>query len=777
MHASWVSIVYLLYALITALLLVPGIATSATIYGTVLSSEGGPVAGASVYLPDTDCGATADPAGAFSLDVTHEDSPVLVASAMGFRPDTIAVSATSGALRFVLIPEAIPLPSVTVDRSRVELLERTTAFVARITPDEAPSPAASVPELLDQSVGVQVKTLGGMGSFSTVSVRGSTAEQVRVYLDGIPLNQALGGGVNIAAIPASSIEKVDVYRSVIPPEFGGSGTAGVVDFRTRTPSDSLRWKLSGSYGTWDSRIVNGWFSRGFGPVSGVVTFDYSHSRNDFPFWDDNGTRFNTDDDGWARRTNNQFTSYNVLGRVTYDAPGDWHLTGSYHLTRTRDNLPGVSTAHELENHTNLRTDQYLAEVSVERPLPLMSTLNVQGYRSWRRDRFDNTEGIYALGKKLTDDTTWVWGARLSLATLALPWQRIAVDVSWQHEGFDPDNLLLTDDVTRRQQLIGRTRTQVSAYLSDEVSFFNGYATLTGQMGYQRIWNRAHSDPEVTTFAHLDTTASNHWPRALGLAVRPLPWMQIRANYGRYVRVPNLYELFGDRGTTMGNDELRPESGTNRDIGISLRFGGTPQRSGGTSPRYSGEITDEFRRPFGIRFAQMEAVYFQNTAEDMIVFWQVHGRAKAFNMTSARIRGVEVSGTAAADWGLSLSGNITWQEPLNTSTTQDSMYYGNDLPGRPRWQADIRTDFTLGPVTVFYGVHWHNRFFSQPINEYSEVISAAWLHGAGVRVRIGRYISITGEGKNLGDVKEFHSLFVPLPGRSWFVTLQVGSRAG
>src|SRR5207245_10126139 len=72
----------------------------------------------------------------------------------------------------------------------------------------------TVPELLREAVGVQVQSLGG--DFATVSIRGSTAEQVMVYLDGVPLNRALGGSVNLADPPPRQIESIAIQRGFTP---------------------------------------------------------------------------------------------------------------------------------------------------------------------------------------------------------------------------------------------------------------------------------------------------------------------------------------------------------------------------------------------------------------------------------------------------------------------------------------------------------------------------------------------------------------------------------
>ena len=74
--------------------------------------------------------------------------------------------------------------------------------------------------MLSSAVGVQVKRYGGLGSFSTVSIRGSTAEQVVVYLDGVPLNQAIGGGADVGRMSLGGVQEIQVYRGAVPARFG-----------------------------------------------------------------------------------------------------------------------------------------------------------------------------------------------------------------------------------------------------------------------------------------------------------------------------------------------------------------------------------------------------------------------------------------------------------------------------------------------------------------------------------------------------------------------------
>lgn len=52
---------------------------------------------------------------------------------------------------------------------------------------------ATVADVLNDQTGVQIRQSGGLGSASSVSIRGSTSRQVQVVLDGMLLNDPVTG--------------------------------------------------------------------------------------------------------------------------------------------------------------------------------------------------------------------------------------------------------------------------------------------------------------------------------------------------------------------------------------------------------------------------------------------------------------------------------------------------------------------------------------------------------------------------------------------------------
>ena len=91
----------------------------------------------------------------------------------------------------------------------------------------------SAADLLATLPGIQSYRQGGHGSFQTVSIRGIAARNILICVDGVPLNDASGGAVNLGSIDLNQMEKVEVYKSNVPARFGVSGLGGAVNFVTK----------------------------------------------------------------------------------------------------------------------------------------------------------------------------------------------------------------------------------------------------------------------------------------------------------------------------------------------------------------------------------------------------------------------------------------------------------------------------------------------------------------------------------------------------------------
>ena len=127
-------------------------------------------------------------------------------------------------------------PDITVEAKRPvweEILSPGTVTVIR--PEEFKGEQKSLPDFLKMVPGVHVREVNGKGQYTTVTVRGSTAAQVGVFVDGVLTNLGGDAAVDISTIPVSNVERIEVYRGYIPARFAGTFIGGVINIVTKKP--------------------------------------------------------------------------------------------------------------------------------------------------------------------------------------------------------------------------------------------------------------------------------------------------------------------------------------------------------------------------------------------------------------------------------------------------------------------------------------------------------------------------------------------------------------
>ena len=131
---------------------------------------------------------------------------------------------------------------ITVEAKRPDWEEKLSpGTVTIIRPEEFKGEQKTLPDFLQMVPGVHVREVNGKGQYTTITVRGSTAAQVGVFIDGVLTNLGGDAAVDISTIPVKNVERIEVYRGYIPARFAGTFIGGVVNVVTKKPR-----KASGS---------------------------------------------------------------------------------------------------------------------------------------------------------------------------------------------------------------------------------------------------------------------------------------------------------------------------------------------------------------------------------------------------------------------------------------------------------------------------------------------------------------------------------------------------
>lgn len=141
---------------------------------------------------------------------------------------------------------------------------------------------ADLGEVLARTEGVTVRRSGGLGSQERLSLVGLEGRQIRTFIDGIPA-QYMGFGMGIANVPVGLVDRVEIYRGVVPVRYGADAVGGAIDLVSDLETVGSRGTVSyqtGSFGTHrlaaNGRVRDartGFFARG------SAYFD--HAENDY----------------------------------------------------------------------------------------------------------------------------------------------------------------------------------------------------------------------------------------------------------------------------------------------------------------------------------------------------------------------------------------------------------------------------------------------------------------------------------------------------------------
>lgn len=123
---------------------------------------------------------------------------------------------------------------VTAEKSTSEQeIRRGTGSAEVIDVSNETGTMKTLTDILEDQAGVRIKRYGGIGSESTISIRGTNANQVQIFIDGVPLRDSRMGEVNLESIPLDNVERVEVYRGFVPARLGGSAIGGAVNIVTK----------------------------------------------------------------------------------------------------------------------------------------------------------------------------------------------------------------------------------------------------------------------------------------------------------------------------------------------------------------------------------------------------------------------------------------------------------------------------------------------------------------------------------------------------------------
>ncbi|HEX3846904.1 MAG TPA: TonB-dependent receptor [Steroidobacteraceae bacterium] len=512
------------------------------------------------------------------------------------------------------------------------------------------SQVALVADLLAQTPGLSVARIGGVGSQTSVFIRGADSDHTLVVIDGVQINDPsrTDGGFDFQDLLTSDVSRIEILRGSHSTLYGSQAIGGVINIVNPEPASPFEARAQAEGGSHDTGYFNGsvggkddallWrLSANWLGTSGIPTFDERYG----------GKRLDASQIGGGS------------GEIRYDFTPNVQLDTRAYYTVARTDFDGYDTPPNFtfgDDNEYGRTSQLIGYSGLTLKAPeahLTNRVAVQFTESQTRD-YDpdapvneaafafGTETFYGVGKNVREEYQGTWDL--------LPGYQLVFGAQHERSTIETDSPVF--DLSGPMPL-ENSATMNSGYTQLQAEALPGL-TLTAGGRYDR-----HS----AFGGHSTGQLAAAWDLDDGHTI-------LRASFGQGFRAPSLYQLYSN----YGDPSLDPELATGWDAGVERHA-------------WDGRLT-------------LSATYFHRNSRNLIEFidcFSAPGPLCAIrpagyyaNVDRAIAQGVELQATLRATDALNLSANYTLTDTEDRSP--GSPTYGNELPRRPRNTANASATY-------------------------------------------------------------------------------------
>ncbi|MEM0930947.1 MAG: TonB-dependent receptor [Bacteroidota bacterium] len=766
--------------------------------GQVQDDKGNTVPFALVAVKGSNLGAVTDESGYFEITGILEGPQVLTISSIGYESKEQEIRIKPNTMNTVAVemPTAVSaLDEVVVEGLSVsKKIAQNPIKVTAIDAKRFSLQSVGAAEMLKTAPGVLVRRSGGLGSNANVNLNGLQGNAVRIYIDGFPV-EYLGGGYNLNNLPGGVIDRLEVYKGVVPADKATDALGGAVNIVSRKLYDD-KIELSYQVGSFNTHRASFLASK-------QIKDDFAVTL-----------------EGYYNYSDNDFLMGNVRNIVVDSIP-DRFGNGLIPAIRV-DTLDTVRRFHDAHRSSFLQVGLYWSDLSWADQLSFSSNFS---------NRFDEVQtlniaqGFALLGR--TGETTAFnqslnYVKRFLDKKLELRYRGVISNsvqatknnnlnrVNWNQEIIPAPRPVDTLDVeTEGFNHAHRFSLSYTINQNHRLSVYNFYAR-------SRFFRKDNRNPFIEVNG--EPINRNELPSFFTKNVASIEWSGDWLDkklssvlFGKYYfynaqtivpfnnSLPNLEVedsetgyggalkyAFTNRFFIRGSYEFAVRIPTEREVygdfvNINSNFNLIPERS------------DNFN--FGITYEKSFAKFFRiNTSLDGFIrdtkdlIWLTpDGAFQQFrNNRQVKSLGVEWSFRATRDDYSNVEFNLTTQERtyqgfnFDEVTRQDPAFIGSRFPNTPRFFYNLQLNFGIKsikrslPNLVLYGSWFHVQEFSitdEPINGEPEPSSLVPTQNE-FNIGVGYFLpdnrlSLSFQVNNLtNDLELFDNWRVPKPNRNF-----------
>ncbi len=577
------------------------------------------------------------------------------------------------------------MPAVVVTATRVES-KADDVLADLVVIDRAAieaSAARTLPELLAREAGLQTNSNGGPGQAASILTRGTSGRHTVLLVDGVRVNSLYTAAAPWESIPVEMIERIEVLKGPASALYGPDAAGGVVQVFTRRGSEGFHPEAAitvGSLGHGKAAVsLSGGNSEGLRYALGVQHMAERGISATSP--NAGAASYVADRDGFRQGAAN--------GSLRLPLSRGWRLDASMLYSN------GVSRFDEYQGAgTDSRTVVRAAATSVGVTGKVTSDWQTELALRYSEDAHNPILSLYYE-----------------------PVRSIQQDVVWQNTVDTRAGVMITGLELSRQDI-----TTTPAPPNPRRETRSAFAGLNGQRGVSTWQFNVRRDVSSAYGEHNTALA------AYGLRLAP-EW-RASASWGRTFVAPSFGDLYD---VYVGNPDVRPEHGVNREVSI------------------------DWSRPG----SQAKLTYFNNRIRDLIAYDSTTYLVQ--NVGVAQISGWTLAGKTQLA-GTNLKASLDLLDPRDEAT-------GKVLVRRARQQASLGADWARGDWRWGTSLLQVGQRYDDPSNSAAKRLPAYAVVDLFAQWRFARDFDLQFKVKNAAD-RRYETVYgYNQPGRTGYLTLR------
>lgn len=791
-HPMRVNLLLLFFSVFAA-----SFANNATLKGVIKLANREAAIAAVVYIDNIKKYTTTDELGRYELnDIPYGDHTVQVKT---IEADDFSINVKVDKSTVVLPiglkeNKAIDLSEVVVKGNSQDRRLKSQGFAAGVVEmKKLEVQSFQATELLDRMSGIKLRQSGGMGSDVQYNINGLSGNSIRIFIDGIPIRN-YGASFSLSSIPPSMIERVEVYKGVVPGHLAEDALGGAINVILK---NKVRKNLSTSYsyGSFNTHRydLNGNYRDAKTGLTVKGSAFYNYSDNNYKVWGDQVYVSNpvTGEMTYvkAKRFHDSYQSYgaNFDFGFTNVKWADQFTIGGLLSNMDRDVQHGATMAVVYGNRTTDQTTQMVNLKYDKRNIVKGLTLNAfASYSNGLRNVVDTTNYRYNwYGNVITrpngDSIRWsstgevgdatlaknterMFASRVNLAYEFLKYQKVSLHYLFNSFTRDIDDIMLSQierDLTDTRHLTKNIlgSTYEGRFLREKLkmsAFFKLYLQDVKLIDPEKV------DGVFIPNEYRRSINSHGYGAAFSYAV--MNELMVTLSGEKALRLPEETELLGNTSANVDAAyDLRPETSYNMNVGVIL------------GPFFKNE------HRFGL-----DLNLFYRDIKDMItrtVSNSLTADTYAFeNLGQVRSKGVDAELNYGYKRMINLSANLSYFNARFNQKYDDFgvqyAYYGDRLRNAPFFTSNVNAEFMhkdfiwKGSLLVLnYNMGYVHEFFRNWESlggSGKSTIPSQTVQDVGVAYTLpNKRITLSFDAKNIFNVQVFDNWALQKAGRSFY----------